>query len=67
MPRLRRFPENLLSVATAGLLTCLNNEDCLGANRYCHRNRTMTSGECACKPGYTAARESAVKCLNIGE
>ena len=51
----------------AGLLTCLNHEDCLGANRYCHRNRTMTSGVCACNPGYKQAKDSAVKCLSVGE
>ena len=51
----------------AGLLTCLNHEDCLGANRYCHRNRTMTSGVCACNPGYKQAQDSAVKCLSVGK
>lgn len=50
-----------------GLLSCLNHEDCVGANRYCHRNRTMTSGVCACNPGYKQARDSAVKCLSVAE
>ena len=53
--------------SVAGLLSCLNHEDCVGANRYCHRNRTMTSGVCACNLGYKQARDSAVKCLSVGE
>ena len=51
----------------AGLLSCSNHEDCLGANRYCHRNQTMLRGVCACNPGYKQARDSAVKCLSVGE
>ena len=62
-----QFEISLPPLSFAGLLTCLNHEDCLGANRYCHRNRTMTSGVCACNGGYKQAKDSAIKCLNVGE
>ena len=49
----------------AGLLHCLNNEDCLGANRHCFRNASMTEGICTCKAGYKPAEANIIKCLNI--
>merc|ERR1719153_447446 len=35
-----------------GLVSCMNNEDCLGTNRICsHDDRTLT-GKCVCREGY---------------
>ena len=49
-----------------GIIDCLNNEDCLGANRICHRNVTMKTGLCICRPGYIKAVGERIKCLNQG-
>ena len=43
---------------------CLNNEDCLGANRLCFRNASMTEGVCTCKTGFKPAEGNIIKCLN---
>eukprot|EP00095_Tigriopus_kingsejongensis_P009463 maker-scaffold197_size267318-snap-gene-1.34 protein:Tk09463 transcript:maker-scaffold197_size267318-snap-gene-1.34-mRNA-1 annotation:"complement component c1q receptor" len=48
-----------------GIRVCLNHEDCIGAHRYCHRNKTMNDGLCACEYGYKLASDSNVKCLNL--
>jgi len=48
-----------------GITSCLNNEDCLGTNRLCHRNITMKEGRCICRPGFKQAVEERIKCLNI--
>ena len=50
----------------SGITSCLNNEDCLGTNRLCHRNITMKEGRCICRPGFKQAVEERIKCLNIG-
>ena len=52
---------------STGLHSCLNNEDCLGAHRLCHRNLTMRVGVCVCAQGFRPALQDAVKCLNVGE
>ena len=55
------------SVIFAGLVDCLNDEDCLGADRICFRNTTMHVGKCICQDGYKPAKEDPIKCLNIGK
>merc|ERR1712213_169329 len=59
------------SVAQAGpirgLVDCLNDEDCVGADRICFRNITMEVGKCVCQEGYKPAKEDPIKCLNIGK
>lgn len=50
-----------------GITSCLNNEDCLGTNRLCHRNITMKQGRCICRPGYKQAVDERIKCLNIAK
>ena len=49
-----------------GMTNCYNNQDCLGANRLCHRNTTMKDGVCTCRAGYKQAIGERIKCLNIG-
>eukprot|EP00094_Tigriopus_californicus_P006407 TCALIF_06171-PA protein Name:"Protein of unknown function" AED:0.08 eAED:0.08 QI:492/1/0.83/1/0.8/0.66/6/0/387 len=48
-----------------GIRFCLNHEDCIGAYRYCHRNKTMQEGICDCEYGYKLATGSNIKCLNV--
>ena len=50
-----------------GYINCLNDEDCLGANKLCFRNTTMKVGKCICKEGFKPAKEDPIKCLNIGK
>lgn len=35
-----------------GLVSCMNNEDCVGANRRCLHNKTSLTGLCICREGY---------------
>lgn len=50
----------------SGLVDCLNDEDCLGAERKCFRNITLHEGKCVCNEGYKQAKEDPIKCLSIG-
>ena len=62
------YISNLKYIAfIAGIINCLNDEDCLGANKLCFRNATMHVGKCVCKEGYKPAKEDPIKCLNIGK
>ena len=49
----------------SGLVDCLNDEDCLGAERKCFRNITLHEGKCVCNEGYKQAKEDPIKCLSI--
>ena len=48
-----------------GYSDCLNDEDCLGADRLCFRNASMKVGKCNCREGFKPAKEDPIKCLNI--
>ncbi|XP_040563470.1 uncharacterized protein [Lepeophtheirus salmonis] len=48
-----------------GITNCLNNEDCLGSNRRCHRNSSLLTGICTCKDGFFPAKNDKIACLNI--
>ena len=48
-----------------GYTDCLNDEDCLGADRICFRNSSMKVGKCQCADGFKPAKEDPIKCLNI--
>jgi len=48
-----------------GYTDCLNDEDCIGADRHCFRNVSMRVGKCQCSDGFKSAKEDPIKCLNI--
>ena len=50
----------------SGLVECMNNQECLGANRECsHHDRALT-GKCVCKKGYQVTDEG-FSCIEKGE
>lgn len=50
-----------------GITTCLNNQDCVGANRHCHRNQSLIEGICVCDDGYKRAVKDSIRCLKISK
>jgi hypothetical protein len=63
----KKIAHLLIELPFSGLVDCLNDEDCVGADRLCHRNKTMTVGTCICRNGFRAALENPIKCLNDGK
>merc|ERR1719186_2493282 len=41
-----------------GLVSCMNHEDCLGANRVCSHDDQKLTGMCVCRGGYGQEGES---------
>merc|ERR1719186_1835759 len=41
-----------------GLVSCMNHEDCLGANRVCSHDDQKLTGMCVCRDGYGQEGES---------
>ena len=50
----------------SGITNCLNKEDCIGLNRICHRNGSMSEGLCVCQSGFVETNDSIIKCQRNG-
>ena len=55
------------SLPFAGITNCDNDQECLGENRECYRNKTMLYGVCVCRDGFRQAVGNKIKCLQISK